>query len=81
MKIETLVLERTSPQAKTDRFSFIWLSLIAEEYLLRRPLASEISAQRNHHEHPRLRRTNADMEKRKDAEIGMWISCTRNRAA
>jgi len=33
MKIETLVPERTSPQAKTDRFSFIWLSLIAEEYL------------------------------------------------
>jgi hypothetical protein len=37
MKIETLALvpERTSPQAKTDRFSFIWLSLIAEEYLSR----------------------------------------------
>jgi hypothetical protein len=35
MKIETQVPERTSPQAKTDRFSFIWLFLIAEEYLLR----------------------------------------------
>jgi uncharacterized protein YbjT (DUF2867 family) len=37
MKIEMLVPERTSPQAKTDRFSFIWLSLIAEEYLKMAP--------------------------------------------
>ena len=37
MKIETLVLERTSPQAKIDRFSFIWLFLIAEEYLKMSP--------------------------------------------